>query len=119
MRILKSLRSRSITLLLLISVLVFAIMSQAKSTTPYILFLRGQTDDVAINEDTMQQFKDLITSLSGKITHQYDIIPGVSFEISDDFASALKARLDTLGKTLDLHVTMEKDQEVHFFAGKH
>lgn len=119
MRIFKSLRSRSITLLLLISVLVFAIMSQAKSTTSYILFLRGRTDDVAINEDTMQQFKNLITSLSGKVTHQFDLISGVTFEISDDFASALKARLETLGKTLDLHVTVEKDREVRTFLGKH
>lgn len=94
-------------------------MSQGKSTTSYILSI-DNPNEINIDGSIMQNFKNLVSEFNGKVTHEYSLINGLSFEIDDNtLSTGLKDKLQSLGQSVGVVVNVEKDQDVHAFSGKH
>ncbi|CAB4255644.1 similar to Saccharomyces cerevisiae YHR138C Putative protein of unknown function [Maudiozyma barnettii] len=95
-------------------------MSQAKSTTSYILSIDNGDKATADSGSVLQNAKTLLTDFQGVITHEYSLINGLSFEMDPNiFTSNVQDKLISLGDKAGVKVNIEKDQDVHAFTGKH
>lgn len=95
-------------------------MSQAKSTTSYILSLDAPEGASVDSTGVLQSIKGLVTEFNGTVTHEYSLINGLSFEMDDStFADGVRSKMVSLGEKAGVTVNIEKDQDVHAFTGKH
>ena len=99
---------------------LFFNMSEAKSTTSYILSVDTGNQESINSNDFLQNVKTVLTEFQGVVTHEYSLINGLSFEMDPSiFTNNVKDKLINLGKETGVTVNIEKDQDVHAFTGKH
>lgn len=65
----------------------------------------------------LDQVKELVKELGGRITHEYSLIKGFSLEVPSSASSEIITQLDHLKEKLGCGIQIEKDSEVHAFGG--
>lgn len=114
------LTNKSILISFYLLISLFFTMSQAKSTTSYILSVDTGNQATIDSNDFLQNVKTVLTEFQGVVTHEYSLINGLSFEMDPNiFTNNVQDKLVALGKETGVKLNIEKDQDVHAFTGKH
>ncbi|CCF58648.1 hypothetical protein KAFR_0F00510 [Kazachstania africana CBS 2517] len=109
-------------LIFLLSIFILPMSSSAKSTTSYILSVdTGDNANTQSTTNLVSEVKSLVSKFQGKITHDYKLINGFSFEIYDKYVPTLKTEINAISDKFGMGINLEEDKEVHAFnnLGKH
>ncbi|AQZ16985.1 YHR138C [Zygosaccharomyces parabailii] len=95
--------------------LFLAILMAVVQATNYSYIITVDPSDVQVS--VVDDLKSKVKSLGGYITHEYTLIKGFSAELDDAKISGLQALIKQVELKTGCFVRVEKDSEVHTFAG--
>ena len=91
-----------------------------ESTNSYILSFEKSELMTSKVPEVLTNLKSLVNEFNGKVTHDFSLINGFSFEMPDDYFVGLKSKINSFAQTIGTRINIEKDQEIHAFnGGKH
>lgn len=96
--------------LLLLAMLIAAVHA---ATYSYIVTV----NPIDVPASVVDELKSMVTSIGGRITHEYTLIKGFSLNLDGANVSRLQALIKQVESNTGCFVRVEKDTEVHTFAG--